>query len=201
MSKTKKSNEIKLVLIGVIVGIIGAVSIMELRKPKITISQAETKENTETIVSNITVNNGVKKHSFILDTKDAKRYVDINIPDSILPVKHMYYTMIDLIAWQMNQYPDLESVQSKSKDILLSTFCLANSIQQKDVGHVYKVINLLISWNQQYVAAYSEMGTYLSENLNNTVPLVKDAPELCSIFNIYPVKQFDFLYNGDNNET
>lgn len=144
------------------------------------------------------VSTGLKTGDIVLDTKDAVNYINKNVSENFPEVRHMYYTAIDVVKWQMYRYPDFESIQNKSDKILHSTFCLANSIQQKDVVHIYKIIDLLVNWDYQYKSAYLEVNAYLDQNFKTTIPNISDIQKICTVFDKYPAEGFEFLYQLEN---
>jgi hypothetical protein len=205
--KMLKNNKMKPyigLLVGVLIGGIGVSLIIpqiyENSKSITELNKTETSPLSKitTDVSNVrSISDDIKKGDIILDISDARVYVDNNIPNKYPEIKNMYYTSIDLIKWQMYSYPDLEGINNHSKDILISTFCIANSIEQKDVVHIYKILDLLVNWNYSYNEIFTNINNYLNSNFNIDVPNISEVKTLCSIFNQYPVKKFGFLYEGD----
>lgn len=207
-----KNNNIKPylgVFLGILIGGLGTFLIIPNvdNNPKSSDENKEVKNNeikesplakiTTDISSVSSVTDNIKKGDILLDISDARNYVDQKIPSKYPEIKNMYYTSIDFIKWQMYTYPDVEAINSHSEDILVSTFCIANTIEQKDIIHVHKILDLLINWDYTYKKAYTNINTYLNANFNMVVPDLSNVKKLCSIFNQYPIETFGFLYEGD----
>jgi hypothetical protein len=201
MSKKHKIEPYAGLLIGILIGVSLMMKYINSNSESISkINETETSplsEKTTDISSVNSASDNIKKGEILLDISDARAYVDNNIPGKYPEIKNMYYTSIDFIKWQMHSYPDLEEINSHSKDILISTFCIANTIEQKDIVHVYKILDLLVKWNYSYKEAYTNINNYLNSNFTISVPNISEVKKLCSIFNQYPVKKFGFLYEGD----
>lgn len=149
-------------------------------------------ENKDDILDNVSnVAHDVKKGDVIIDISDAKNYIDQNIPENFPEVRNMYYTAMDIVKWEMYMYPDLDGVNQEAEQIMISTFCLANTIQQKDMTHINKMLNLLVEWDYKYKTMYLEINAYLNTHAKIKAPDLQKVPDLCEVFNKYPAQGFE----------
>jgi hypothetical protein len=189
-----KTNNFKY-LVGIILLIIMALGSVPFYDKFNNIEEVENKEaEKESEVTSINV--GVKKGAFILDPTDAKNYIDLKVPVEFPRLRNLYFTSIDLVTWQMSLYPDFKAIGSHDKDLLHASFCLANNVSASEQYHIGEIFKLLITWNIQYLEAFTEINQYLMQYHALPSPDRNKVQELCAQFDEYPVPNYKFLYTG-----
>lgn len=138
----------------------------------------------------------IEKTKNKMDISDARNYVDNKIESAknFPSIKHTYYTVIDVLAWQLETYPDLKKIGLHSEKIMLSTLCFVNNLSNDDYEHINNISQLMIYWQPSYVSAMNHINDYLSENHKHELPDKDKANEFCSVFDKYPADGFEFLY-------
>lgn len=134
-----------------------------------------------------------------LDTSDAKNYIIKNVPQEKAydSLRNSYFTAIDIIAWELETYPDFETIGKHSRKIMQSSLCLANNLSKDDAYFLNEILQMLVLWQPTYTSALQEINEYLSINHKFDLPSKSDISKLCEDFNNYPVEGFSFLYTKE----
>lgn len=140
--------------------------------------------------------NIVEKKSNKMDVSDAKNYIDTKIENAknFPIIKNTFYTSVDVLAWQLETYPDFKKIGEHSEKIMISTLCLVNNLSNDDYEHINNISQLLIYWQPSYVSAMNQINEYLAENHKHPLPDKNQSNEICSIFENYPASGYEFLY-------